>query len=97
MSVHVKKLPLFQVYLQKITKFQVSEKTNLKFEWVSLQPEWFIFTAEKLAAIPCKLLHQTTKHYVQLLGAELLNKTLLFTLLFILFSLQDRKAKQLLC
>lgn len=64
---------------------------------VSLQPEQFIFTAEKLAAIACKLLHQTTKHYAQLLGAELLNKTLLFTLLFILVSLQDRKAKQLLC
>lgn len=70
---------------------------NLKFEWVSLQPEQFIFTAETLEAIACKLLHQTTKHCIQLLGAELLNKTLLFTLLFILFSLQDRKAKQLLC
>lgn len=76
-----------------VSSIFASQKTNLKFEWVSLQPEWFIFTAEKLGAIACILLHQTTKHCVQLLGTELFNKTLLFTLLFILFSLQDRKAK----
>lgn len=74
-----------------VSRILASEKKNLKFEWVSLQPEQLIFTAKKLAVIAHKLLHRTTKHCVQLLGAELLNKTLLFTLLFIPFSFRTEK------
>lgn len=69
---------------------------KLKFEWLPLQPEWFIFIAEKHVAIEHKLLHWTKQHHVQLLGAELLNKAFLFTILFILFSLHRRKAKNYL-